>query len=638
MFEKPPIKNAENENKIEITKSNKNKWLPFKDLLIHRGLFKRGIVAVTPKHTSHYGVDENKSFHFKDRQFSFYQLNKVHASGAAPHSGFLSQAKTLLSKLTQFAKSKKIPSANLFGSDDIALFNKRHKEEIFLPFVCDDENQQKVGFYLYPWVSEYNEKIQLSGFHTYHTVGCLFGSALKGMDQYGSIFELIKHDVKFFPNQKIELIIHNPDEPNPYEEMLFNEFRKLVSLMNMFSAPDRQKRLVYHLPFFDYVLFGIELFIAGRITFKALDGLFKEIFSKKLEHTKKIMEICKEYGIEVSIESPFENIFGSLDESVDVTKVIMDKLNLPCADLPSDRNIDQQKEHERLLVKHCLSALRNNSYKPKHQQVWKDFSDINGDKVNNIEALLKMGNSVMVGVACVNENDYEVCSFSPLSEKQIQLEYKEYQEEIQKKQTDNLASYPKAFNITTFDPLITYSRTTMGLPTKDLAFYFNQCPGTLSDLISNKQALNYACKNVGLFANKTKVDGNIFLEKLLAEKAGVEKLNSTTWRVVFNHEQDAKTFQKILMQKGYGESGLSGKPKQIYKLSMTPTKDNNNASSSNSTTAYAIKLTHKEFSEIFPRRVFDQEQTNDLSANLQESAEKPIQLEQILASQVLLKL
>lgn len=77
--------------------------------------------------------------------------------------------------------------------------------------------------------------LEISGFDTYHTAGCLFGSALKGMDQYGFYCELLnKQEIGFFPGQKIQHIIYNPEEPNPYEQMLFGEIKKLACLITAF--------------------------------------------------------------------------------------------------------------------------------------------------------------------------------------------------------------------------------------------------------------------------------------------------------------------------------------------------------------------------------------------------------------------
>lgn len=615
MLKQAHTKPTEKENN-QAAKSNKTTWLPYKDLLIHGGLFKRGIVAVTPKHTAYRAVDEDKNFHFKDRQFVVYRQKDLARSNSAPNVIHYRQAQILLSQLKILAGAQ---SGVSYTSNDIAIYSKRHKEEIFLPFNSKNQNEQELGMYLYPWVSEFSENMQLSGFSAFHTVGCLFGSALKGMDQNGAIFELIKHDIKFYPTQKITMIIHNPQESNPYEEMLFQELDKLTSMMRLFSNNKEKIKLNYHMPSLDYVLFGIELYIAGRITFKALNDFFIEIRSKKIEIVQKISKICEKNGIEVLIESPFENLFGPVHESENMAQAILECLGLPLNDFLCDQPIEHLKSCENELVELCLFKLRNNSYHSKHRQVWADFYEANGNKIHNIEALLKMGNAVMVGVTCFGYANFEACSFTPLSEKQIQLEYKEYQEKIKNNNKIQSSNYPVNFNITTFEPIIAYSSTTKDLPTKDLTFYFNQCSGTLVELITDKKLLGYAGKNIGLFANKTKMANDEFLSEFLKQCAVIESLNPFNYRVIFTKEADAKTFQTILMQKGYTEPNASSKPRSISKISKSA-NPNSNAVTGVSKISYAIKITVDEYKTIFS----DHEKISELIA------EKPIEIERVI--------
>jgi len=243
--------------------------------------------------------------------------------------------------------------------------------------------------------------------------------------------------------------------------------------------------------------------------------------------------------------------------------------------------------------------------------------------------LLKCGNAVMLGLVSRNSDDYGTCSLLPLSEKQIQLEYEVYYKQL-KHTSESSNQYSKIFNITMLDPLIAYSPTMMSLPTKDLAFYFNQCTGTLSDIITNKCVLSYACKNVGLFANKKELEGNLFLRKFLTEKGQVEELSSSTLKVIFNQEQDAKTYQKFIMYKGYGQTNSSDKPKQIHKISLPAINDNNKYSKVINSSAYSIKMTNTEFAEIFPNYISNQ---NQVALLQEEPVEKIFQLEQVLSIQ-----
>lgn len=499
------------------TKNSSSAWVPFKDLLVNSQYFKYGLVLVSPKLISPIkGIENTSSFFIKDREFFFYVPNADskdtdnNTSKQMPNDKSVKKANYLLSALITFASSKKV-QISPFVDEGVVLFNKRHRDEIFLPIVFHNQDKkQQTGIYLYPWISSNKGKFTPSGFTQYVTAGCLFGSSLKGMDQHGLSFELIKHDIKFFREQKIQLIDYNPDTPNPYEQMLFCELEKSCLLINAFSKPDQPKRLLFHLPYYDYVLFGVELFIRGRITFDALDTFFKLIFAKREEYLTKINELCEAHSIEVRIESPFDNLFGSTPKE-NITKFILGKLNLSSNETSPDIDINTQQEKEKNLVQYCLTQLQQNKFNDEHRQVWQDLLKIDEQSgpITNLEQLFKIANASMVAVGVSGKNPYEVCSLLPLSEKQIQVNYDRYSKEYAKKTSTDSTLYPPVFNATTFEPLLTYSPTTKGL-----IFYFAHCQGALAELITTKEILKYSYENVGLFSTRGKQKLNQDEEKL----------------------------------------------------------------------------------------------------------------------------
>jgi len=182
----------------------------------------------------------------------------------------------------------------------------------------------------------------------------------------------------------------------------------------------------------------------------------------------------------VAFQSPFENLFGLIDLE-NPTKCILSKLNLidfiekPCAE-----------DAETILVSLCLLGLTTNKFNHDHRKIWGDFLKIADNNPKNIEELFKIANTVIVAMGSKNKDNYDTCSILPLSEKQIQLQY-----------TKNIGgSYPKVFNLSVFEPVITHSPTTNGL-----LFYFSCKSTVLSTLILDKKLDYLAARNLSFFAN-----------------------------------------------------------------------------------------------------------------------------------------
>lgn len=170
------------------------------------------------------------------------------------------------------------------------------------------------------------------------------------------------------------------------------------------------------------MLYGVSLFINGRITLKALNSLFKSILNKKEQMEKIIQNIFDEHQIKVIIISPFENLFGNIttnENEQHLAKRILDTLALdhnevepPATSQQESEDTDERKQKEKNLVARCINMLSNNSYYPIHCAVWQDFIRVTDTKkVNTIEDLLKIGNAAIIGIASRDTEDCATCTF-----------------------------------------------------------------------------------------------------------------------------------------------------------------------------------------------------------------------------------
>ena len=273
--------------------------------------------------------------------------------------------------------AQKILSKNNISPFDVFLHNAERRDEFFVPL-------DEIGLYVCPWTGKQDSDVKTSHVNNFVTAVCMFGPSLKAIDDESNEFILIKHNKVFFNGQKVIGIQYNTKAANPYETMLFSEFEKQVSIIKSMADSKKQPTLLCHLPYIDYMLFGIELFIRGRITLNALGQLFKCILKKKEEYVRKITSICEKYNVNVRLESPFENLFHSLSsmnvlnhKNDEAAKIILSELNVPSVEVnPTLINENQRKKNEQLLVQSILERLVKNNYLHNHQHVWEDYLEV----------------------------------------------------------------------------------------------------------------------------------------------------------------------------------------------------------------------------------------------------------------------
>lgn len=325
-------------------------------------------------------------------------------------------------------------------------YNESRNDEIYVAM-------PEVGLYAQPWLSReltkkpttsaVDEKSTLSlssemsmptlhGFKRFYTVGCLFGSTLKGTDLSERRFPLIKHDGiiyrgKLENKDKLKSITFNPEALNPYETMLFNEQRKIIKLIHMYSdrASKAEKPVItYHLPCMDYILFGLSLLaidsiardpITNNICYDVLERLFIATFHQKNKHIKIIQNLYNHAGIEVQFESPFDNLldtkqldieFKALTEKMAkrekvpryaLTKTILRMLKLLDVEQSEGKNLTVLFKNEKELTDHLVNLLITENNKPNHKKCWIEFLEAakkhQASQIDKLETLVNKAKS-----------------------------------------------------------------------------------------------------------------------------------------------------------------------------------------------------------------------------------------------------
>jgi hypothetical protein len=492
----------------ESANLQKEGWILFKkdameSVYIHQHLYDTlGITAFKGPFTELENLTGPSSFSFNSRNLTFTHTSEYSESSA-------NKAKALINQLQQFADKayQKItqerpdvisaaiaPSINIpplvkiiqeYANDDhdknqnpYLAFNPKRRGEAFLPFTVRGRAHSKLGLHIYPWLSKKDKSegtFNFTGFEYFTTALCMFGSSLKGVDQKGARFSLIKHDVSFFAGQKIVRI--DVQQPNPYENAQLEDLERLTHLMRSLSIAEKTPKLYCHFPHYDYILFCLELVSANKMTDTALEQAVDIILIKTKGYIERINSVCQKQGIQATISSPFYNIFGDAN-TYDKTAQVLDQLS-QIADQEQDLN-------EAHLVRNCLKLLTTNHFEETHRQVWQHFIQKTGEQnITTLESLFKIGNAVMIAAASYGKKAYEVCSLLALSEKQIQISY----DELSKKPKP---SYPAVVNLTYLDPCLGYSLATH----RGNLFYFDESRALTSEIIS-KKVLKKAQKNAG---------------------------------------------------------------------------------------------------------------------------------------------
>jgi len=421
---------------------------------------------------------------------------------------YLKKIELLLDQLQQYLECQ----PNTVDIEKI-IVNLNRREEIFFPVILHDASQE-LGFYVYPWIYENIKDFKFSGFTRFVTAGCMFGTGIKAVDYREWSCNFIKHNLPFGSDQKIcDILLEN--SVNCYEQTLFHEMDKLLLFVDKLSEDDSKKQIYYHLPFYDYMLFGVELFNNNRIKLSALNKFFEAVMNKREEHINNIRDKCIKHGISCVISSPFENLFeyGELEaikknkknsNDFSLARYILSSLGMCKESCSKQGEWEYIKYTDDQLINIILDQLNNNNFNLDHQEVWRDFVQANlqnaeADKVRNIDDLFKAANAIMVAIACKGQQDYKVCALHTLSEKPISVNYGRFRHLLEKaRETEEehkykYQRYAASFNMTVMEPALGYSnKFSNGL----LFCWSNTSPKDFDILLKDRNLLLHAHQNI----------------------------------------------------------------------------------------------------------------------------------------------
>jgi hypothetical protein len=406
----------------EKPEAAKSAWVPYTDpttkakVVIHRDWFEQYGIVVLAANSGYRAPVQSDAVTIEDRNLRVGAIdtnsNKKQTNQASSENGFNPNPGHLrkVISLRNFINNYNLPeqsSGSKLPTKETVIYNTSRREEIFVPV------GRAIPTFANFWLSSPSEFKEFDGFSYFITAGCMFGSSLKGHDQRNGSYPLIKHFFKTFDEQVFDEL--SVDGHFPYEDDLVRKDKALALFAKQFAKKDKKPVVFYHLPYYDYILFAAQLFIHGQTTLEVFGSFCTHILEKKHELSSKIKHIYNKQGVEVIIESPFENLFSknfantlierfklankdhettvdmndscdALSKEIIIAKLVLKELNL--YDLIDESNINgkitskvqtakEQETRERDFVQHCIEKLRlANADNPQQAEVWCDFLDL----------------------------------------------------------------------------------------------------------------------------------------------------------------------------------------------------------------------------------------------------------------------
>ncbi|MFC3908564.1 hypothetical protein ACFORL_05680 [Legionella dresdenensis] len=463
----------------------------FKDIFVHPDFFEKGLVVISPP-ASPDMPRSSETLRINEREYVIFNQNKEKwGDSPTPESRSINKTKKLATELSRYAKQQN--QTDFAVHNNAGIYNKQRREEIFLPLTVATTDSS-VQCYAYPWLGRGGNMPQFKGAARFVSAGCMFGATLSGKTNTQKEITLINHKLPLEKDEIITEVIYDKQSQNPFEETLFQEFEKTCCIIDALCQQNKPKQLLYHLPLYDYLLFGVKLVLQNRMTHDALSTLTKAVVEKAAFYRVKLLEICQPHNIELTITSPFEGLFTEFDP------------NAPAQSLWTQLGLateEQSVPHDHAeaeLTQSLLERLQTANHNQKQQQIWQTLVALEKNPITDIEGLFKVANAVILAEASQGQGDYETCSLLPLSEKQIQVQYDGYVAMAANAAGKGKKSIAAIVNITMFEPVITYSPTTKGL-----LFYMACCLKSLATLIKDHQILKSASQKLGLFASSSNI-------------------------------------------------------------------------------------------------------------------------------------
>ena len=209
---------------------------------------------------------------------------------------------------------------------------EKSREEYYIPFAYNYNSQAVGGNYIHTWeagtpkqVQDQRSSIKENPIKEFFTGGCLFGVPLYGIDQFGNEHSLTNPYHKI-PASSIIQSIHSPHTIHP-DEILTRE--SLANIIHLIKAlGNEETTLKYHLPFPNYIIYGINWFLNGNMTKSSLASYIRILRARVNSQKSYLNSIACNFGIKINACSSLDSLGLDKIEPDNIIEQLLSKLSI----------------------------------------------------------------------------------------------------------------------------------------------------------------------------------------------------------------------------------------------------------------------------------------------------------------------
>jgi hypothetical protein len=317
------------------------------------------------------------------------------------------------------------------------------RSEVYIPIAVYENNILKGGAYAYIWrccSNEQSEKattkpISKEPVTSIVTGMCMFGTNIVGIDQHGFKHPLTNTFYSLPAGACIESIELERDGLHPYEQMMLRTFELQLPMMKALGGGLPQK-IFYQCVHAEYVLYGINAYIRGEMTLKALHAYAHHV-SERVQFIREAIErSCRKYGFDFDGgKSTLERVFrmsSSQESAEDWVGDFLEMHGLQPTEITSDMPLEQRLTLIRGVFHRCLDLLA--SQQGADGEVWAHIcsklrsQNVEGKNRFDATSLLTLNflnYAAKVAIVKAENPANNLCLIHPFHEKAMALSYRD---------------------------------------------------------------------------------------------------------------------------------------------------------------------------------------------------------------------
>lgn len=319
------------------------------------------------------------------------------------------------------------------------------RSEVYVPVAVFHKNKLRGGAYAYIWrcctaeqaMDNQTRPLASAPVTAIVTGMCMFGTNIMGVDQNGCKHPLTNTFYTLPAGACIERIELAREGLHPYEQMMLREFELQLPMMKALGNGLSQK-IFYQCVHAEYILYGINAYIRGEITLRALHVYARYVSERASLIRDAIEKSCERHGVEFdggrsTLSCLFDDTKtekGLAAENWDLNFILMH--GIQADEIASNISPEKRLTILRNVFLKCIDKLAAQT--GVHGEVWCHIKkrifdhDGEGDARINTSSLLTLNflnYAAKVAIVKGSHPTENLCLLHPFQEKAMALAYKD---------------------------------------------------------------------------------------------------------------------------------------------------------------------------------------------------------------------